>query len=60
MNEVDDDQLLMAPQQIEKEHTKVTNTIMKKNPTNQNAIQHTFQNWIFGNVGTLNIHIHKS
>ena len=56
----DDDQLMLAATQIESTSTLTKTTIMKKNcPKLPPAPTQTFTNCSFGNIGTLNIHIHK-
>ena len=53
----DKDALIMATTQIEKQVTTST-TVFKTNSPQQKPFQ-TFNNCKFGNIGTLNIHIHK-
>ena len=52
-----DNQMVLAATQVEQQHVTKT-AIMKKNHGNPFPNQ-TFQNCTFGNIGTLNIHVHK-
>lgn len=60
LNDGNDDEMVLAANQVEKTLTKVTatTTVMKKSSPKL-PLQSTFQNCSFGNIGTLNIHIHK-
>ena len=60
LSDLDDDQfdnqMVLAATQVDS--FKKTSTIMKKNERVQMPTQ-TFHNCSFGNIGTLNIHVHK-
>ena len=61
LNDLEDEelaqQMVIAATQVEQNMMKTS--IVKKNDTRFTA-QQTFQNCIFGNIGALNIHIHKN
>lgn len=58
-NANDDQDLLVASAQYETQNVKASKAVMKKNE-NPKMLQHTFQNCTFGNIGSINIHIHKN
>ena len=61
LSDLDDDQfdnqMVLAVTQVEQNFSKTA--IMKKTQPNQ-ILNLTFQNCTFGNIGTLNIHVHKN
>lgn len=60
LNDGNDDDLVLAVNQIEKTlTTTTTKTLAMKKNSPKMPLQSTFNHCSFGNIGTLNIHIHK-
>lgn len=58
-NSNDDEDLLLAATQIEKENFTSKTTMMKKTSSPNIHPRQVFQNCSFGNIGSINIHVHK-
>lgn len=58
-NSTDDNDLVLAATQIEKDNFSSKTTMMKKTSSPNMHPAKVFQNCTFGNIGSLNIHIHK-
>ena len=57
-NKENENQMVLAATQVEQNFSRNTAIMQKMGP--QIAQPQTFQNCTFGNIGTINIHIHKS
>lgn len=55
----DDNDLLLAATQIEKNHCTTKTAMVKKTSSPHQKPREIFQNCTFGNIGSINIHIHK-